>query len=50
MLSKRALEDEAFAVVERREPSLLVDGCMLLTGVVDRSTEFEHGMPPANQA
>ncbi len=48
-LSKRALEGEGFAVVERREPSLLVDGCVLITGEVDRTTEFERGMPPAHQ-
>jgi 7,8-dihydropterin-6-yl-methyl-4-(beta-D-ribofuranosyl)aminobenzene 5'-phosphate synthase len=49
-LSKRALEGEGFAVIERREPSLLLDGCVLITGEVDRTTEFEHGMPPAHQA
>jgi 7,8-dihydropterin-6-yl-methyl-4-(beta-D-ribofuranosyl)aminobenzene 5'-phosphate synthase len=49
-LSKRALETEGFAVIERREPSLLVDGCVLITGEVDRTTEFEHGMPAAHQA
>ena len=48
-LSKRALEGEGFAVIERREPSLLVDGCVLITGEVDRTTEFEHGMPAAHQ-
>ncbi len=48
-LSKRALEAEGFAVIERREPSLLADGCVLITGEVDRTTEFEHGMPPAHQ-
>ncbi len=49
-LSRRALESEGLAVVERREPSLLVDGCVLITGEVDRTTEFERGMPPAHQA
>jgi 7,8-dihydropterin-6-yl-methyl-4-(beta-D-ribofuranosyl)aminobenzene 5'-phosphate synthase len=49
-LSRRALEGEGFAVVERREPSLLVDGCVLITGEVDRTTEFERGMPPPHQA
>jgi 7,8-dihydropterin-6-yl-methyl-4-(beta-D-ribofuranosyl)aminobenzene 5'-phosphate synthase len=49
-LSKRALAGEGFEVVERREPSLLVDGSVLITGEVDRTTEFEHGMPPAHQA
>ena len=48
-LSKRALEGEGFAVIERRDPSLLVDGCVLITGEVDRTTEFERGMPPAHQ-
>jgi 7,8-dihydropterin-6-yl-methyl-4-(beta-D-ribofuranosyl)aminobenzene 5'-phosphate synthase len=49
-LSRRALEGEGFDVVERREPSLLVDGSVLITGEVDRTTEFERGMPPAHQA
>jgi 7,8-dihydropterin-6-yl-methyl-4-(beta-D-ribofuranosyl)aminobenzene 5'-phosphate synthase len=49
-LSRRALEGEGFGVVERREPSLLVDGCVLITGEVDRTTEFERGMPPPHQA
>jgi 7,8-dihydropterin-6-yl-methyl-4-(beta-D-ribofuranosyl)aminobenzene 5'-phosphate synthase len=49
-LSARALEAEGFAVVERREPSLLVDGCVLITGEIDRTTDFEHGMPPPHQA
>jgi 7,8-dihydropterin-6-yl-methyl-4-(beta-D-ribofuranosyl)aminobenzene 5'-phosphate synthase len=49
-LSKRALEDEGLAVIERREPSLLADGCILITGEVDRTTEFERGMPTAHQA
>jgi 7,8-dihydropterin-6-yl-methyl-4-(beta-D-ribofuranosyl)aminobenzene 5'-phosphate synthase len=48
-LSKRALEGEGFAVIERREPSLLADGCVLITGEVDRTTEFEHGMPAVHQ-
>ena len=45
-LSRRALDGEGFAVIERREPSLLADGCVLITGEVDRTTEFERGMPP----
>ena len=49
-LSRRALEGEGFAVIERRQPSLLVDGSVLITGEVDRTTEFEHGMPPSHQA
>jgi 7,8-dihydropterin-6-yl-methyl-4-(beta-D-ribofuranosyl)aminobenzene 5'-phosphate synthase len=49
-LSKKALESEGFAMVERRQPSLLVDNSVLITGEVDRTTEFEHGMPAAHQA
>jgi 7,8-dihydropterin-6-yl-methyl-4-(beta-D-ribofuranosyl)aminobenzene 5'-phosphate synthase len=49
-LSRRALEAEGFAVVERREPSLLVDGCVLVTGEIDRTTDFEHGLAASHQA
>jgi len=48
-LSRRALTGEGFDVIERRQPSLLVDGSILITGEVDRTTDFEHGMPPAHQ-
>ena len=48
-LSKRALTSEGFEVIERRQPSLLAGGCVLITGEIDRTTEFEHGMPPAHQ-
>jgi 7,8-dihydropterin-6-yl-methyl-4-(beta-D-ribofuranosyl)aminobenzene 5'-phosphate synthase len=48
-LSKRALTGEGFEVIERRQPSLLVDGSLLITGEVDRTTDFERGMPPAHQ-
>jgi 7,8-dihydropterin-6-yl-methyl-4-(beta-D-ribofuranosyl)aminobenzene 5'-phosphate synthase len=49
-LSRTALESEGFSVVERRHPSLLLDGCVLVTGEVDRVTEYERGMPPAHEA
>ena len=49
-LSPAALEAEGFRVMERREPSLLVDGCVLITGEIDRTTDFERGMPPPHQA
>jgi len=49
-LSRRALQAEGFELVERRQPSLLVDGCVLIPGEVDRTTEFERGMPPAHEA
>lgn len=49
-LSKRALEAEGFDVIERRQPSLLLDGCVLITGEVDRTTEYERGMPASHQS
>jgi 7,8-dihydropterin-6-yl-methyl-4-(beta-D-ribofuranosyl)aminobenzene 5'-phosphate synthase len=49
-LSRKALEGEGFEVVERRQPSLLLDGCVLITGEVDRVTDFERGMPAPHQA
>lgn len=49
-VSKRALLGEGFDVVERRVPSLLLDSSVLITGEVDRTTEFERGMPPIHQA
>ncbi|MFG2306569.1 MBL fold metallo-hydrolase [Actinacidiphila glaucinigra] len=49
-LSKKALNAEGFEVIERNRPSLLVDGSVLITGEVDRTTDFEHGMPAAHQA
>ncbi|GLY73687.1 MBL fold metallo-hydrolase [Actinoallomurus iriomotensis] len=49
-LSRRSLDAEGFEVIERRDPSLLVDGSVLITGEVDRTTEFERGMPPPHQA
>jgi 7,8-dihydropterin-6-yl-methyl-4-(beta-D-ribofuranosyl)aminobenzene 5'-phosphate synthase len=49
-LSRRALEAEGFTIVERRQPSLLVDRCVLVTGEVDRTTEFERGMPTSHEA
>ena len=44
-LSRSALESEGFAVIERRQPSLLLDGAVLITGEVDRTTDFERGLP-----
>jgi 7,8-dihydropterin-6-yl-methyl-4-(beta-D-ribofuranosyl)aminobenzene 5'-phosphate synthase len=48
-LSQRALTSEGFDVIERRQPSLLLNGSVLITGEVDRTTDFERGMPPAHQ-
>ena len=44
-LSRSALEAEGLEVIERRQPSLLLDGSLLITGEVDRTTDFEHGLP-----
>ena len=41
--SRRALEDLGFAIVEERRPSFLLDGAVLITGEVDRTTRFETG-------
>lgn len=50
VLRKSTLTAEGFEVIERRQPSLLFDGCVLVTGEIDRTTEFERGMPPPHQA
>jgi 7,8-dihydropterin-6-yl-methyl-4-(beta-D-ribofuranosyl)aminobenzene 5'-phosphate synthase len=44
-LRRSSLEAEGFEVIERRQPSLLLDGSVLITGEVDRTTEFEQGLP-----
>jgi 7,8-dihydropterin-6-yl-methyl-4-(beta-D-ribofuranosyl)aminobenzene 5'-phosphate synthase len=43
--SKAALQGAGFEIVERRQPSFLLDGSLLVTGEVDRTTEFERGFP-----
>ncbi len=42
--SKAAFEGAGFEVIEGVQPSLLVEGSLLLTGEVDRTTDFETGM------
>ena len=44
-MSKAALEASGFEVVERRQRSLVLDRSVLITGEVDRTTDFETGMP-----
>jgi 7,8-dihydropterin-6-yl-methyl-4-(beta-D-ribofuranosyl)aminobenzene 5'-phosphate synthase len=39
------LEREGVVLVERRDPSLLIDNQVLVTGQVERVTSFERGMP-----
>jgi 7,8-dihydropterin-6-yl-methyl-4-(beta-D-ribofuranosyl)aminobenzene 5'-phosphate synthase len=41
--SRPALEAMGFAIVEERRPSFVLDGAVLITGEVDRTTEFETG-------
>ncbi len=43
-LSRSAMDAEGFEVIERRQPSA-AHGCILVTGEVDRTTDFETGMP-----
>jgi len=41
--SRHALEDVGFDVIEQKQPSFLLDGAVLITGEVDRTTDFERG-------
>jgi 7,8-dihydropterin-6-yl-methyl-4-(beta-D-ribofuranosyl)aminobenzene 5'-phosphate synthase len=41
--SRPALEGAGFEIIEERRPSFLLDGSVLITGEVDRTTEFETG-------
>jgi 7,8-dihydropterin-6-yl-methyl-4-(beta-D-ribofuranosyl)aminobenzene 5'-phosphate synthase len=43
--SRAALEGAGFQITEERQPSFLLDGSLLVTGEVDRTTSFEHGLP-----
>lgn len=43
--SKRALEDVGFDVIEERQPSFLFHDSLLVTGEIDRTTDFEMGFP-----
>jgi 7,8-dihydropterin-6-yl-methyl-4-(beta-D-ribofuranosyl)aminobenzene 5'-phosphate synthase len=43
--SRPALEGAGFEIVEERQPSFLLDGSLLVTGEVDRTTDFEQGFP-----
>ena len=43
--SKPALVGAGFEIIENRQPSFLLDGSVLVTGEVDRTTEFETGFP-----
>ena len=43
--SRTALRGAGFEIVEEAQPSFLLDGSLLVTGEVDRTTEFERGFP-----
>jgi 7,8-dihydropterin-6-yl-methyl-4-(beta-D-ribofuranosyl)aminobenzene 5'-phosphate synthase len=43
--SKSALQGAGFEIIEQRRPSFLLDASLLVTGEVDRTTEFERGFP-----
>jgi 7,8-dihydropterin-6-yl-methyl-4-(beta-D-ribofuranosyl)aminobenzene 5'-phosphate synthase len=43
--SQQDLDREGWQVVEERGPSLLLDDTVLVTGQVDRMTDFEKGFP-----
>lgn len=43
-LSRAAVEKEGFTIVERRQPSLVLDRSVLITGEVDRTTDYERGL------
>ncbi len=43
--SRAGLESLGFEIVERSEPSFLLDGSVLITGEVPRTTDFERGFP-----
>jgi 7,8-dihydropterin-6-yl-methyl-4-(beta-D-ribofuranosyl)aminobenzene 5'-phosphate synthase len=41
--SRSALLGAGFEITEERQPSFLLDGAVLITGEVDRTTDFEKG-------
>jgi 7,8-dihydropterin-6-yl-methyl-4-(beta-D-ribofuranosyl)aminobenzene 5'-phosphate synthase len=47
--SRAGLEAEDVEILEERDPSMLLDGAVLITGQVERTTDFEPGFP-AQQA
>jgi 7,8-dihydropterin-6-yl-methyl-4-(beta-D-ribofuranosyl)aminobenzene 5'-phosphate synthase len=43
--SKSAIQGARFEIIEEKQPSFRLDGSLLITGEVDRTTDFEKGMP-----
>lgn len=44
MPSRSGIEGAGFQIIEDRRPSFLLDNVLLITGEVDRTTDFETGM------
>ncbi len=44
-ISPEKIRAAGFQVIEERRPFPLLDGALLTTGEIERTTEFEHGMP-----
>jgi 7,8-dihydropterin-6-yl-methyl-4-(beta-D-ribofuranosyl)aminobenzene 5'-phosphate synthase len=45
MPSRTGIEGAGFSIIEDSGPSFLLDGVLLVTGEVERTTDFETGMP-----
>ena len=43
--SRQDLDREGVKITEERQPSLLIDGTVLVTGQIERLTDFEKGFP-----
>jgi 7,8-dihydropterin-6-yl-methyl-4-(beta-D-ribofuranosyl)aminobenzene 5'-phosphate synthase len=43
--SRSALQGAGFTIIEERQPSFLFDNAVLVTGEVDRTTDYEPGFP-----
>ena len=44
-LVKGELQEQGIRIVESREPSIVGEGCFMLTGEIPRFTDFEHALP-----
>lgn len=44
--NRNDLEREGVEVIEERGPTLLIDGAVIVSGQVERTTDFERGLPP----
>ena len=46
-LSRQDMESRGIEVIERRNPSLVAEGTIAVTGEIERVTDFEKGLPNA---